>query len=147
MNIFNVNNKRGYTLMEIMVTVIIIGILAAAGLPYYKDHVERQKASLGITNLRTVSDSVDRYMALHNQDIPSLFTKLDIKLQPHLLSDDGSKYNDGNFTFTINSTQGKLRGKRNTNQYTLVYSFVDDTLSCESSDSNFCCDKLNMGCH
>jgi len=144
MNIFNVNNKSGFTLMEMLVTVIIIGILVVAGVPYYKDHIERQKAALGISNLRTVVDSIDRYMALHNQNIPNLFSKLDINIQPSFLSEDGSKYNDGNFTFTINSTQGKLNAKRNTDQYTLIYSFSDDTLRCQSSDSNFCHDKLNM---
>lgn len=144
MNIFNVNNKRGFTLMEIMVTVIIIGILVTAGVPYYKDHIERQKAALGISNLKTVVDSVDRYMALHNQDIPSRFNLLDIKLPSNLLSYGATRYNDGNFTFRINSIQGTLTGERNTGEYSLVYSFMTDTLSCTSSNANFCHDKLNM---
>ena len=144
MNIFNINSKCGYTLMEIMVTVVIIGILTTVGVPYYKDHVERQKAALGITNLRTVVDSVDRYMALHNQNIPAKFSLLDINIPSNLLSSGYTKYNDGNFTFTIDTTQGTLTAVRNTNDYTLTYSFMDDTLSCTSTDTNYCHDKLNL---
>lgn len=37
--------QRGFTLIELMVAVAVIGLLAAVGLPAYQDYVMRAKAS------------------------------------------------------------------------------------------------------
>ena len=100
MNILN--KKAGFTLMEIMVVVVIIGILSAAGVPYYKDHLERQKAAIGITDLKIIADSMERYTTLH----PTLpedfnFRKLDADIDFSKLNDTNTEYNNGYFTFSL----------------------------------------------
>ena len=138
MNILN--KKAGFTLMEIMVAVLVIGILAAAGVPYYKDHLERQKAALGITNIRMIADSVERYMVLHPSTVPTNFDVLDIDLDIA-----GATYDDGNFTFTIvNDDPGYVQGQRNTGEYTLRFILGDEPELCCNSDNNICVDKLNL---
>ena len=144
MNILN--KKTGFTLMEIMITLIIISLLVAAGVPYYKDHIERQKAALGVTDLKMIADSVERYMALHSENIPATLSLLDADIDHDKLSADHTTYNNGSFTFSIQGNT--VVAGRNTGEYTLKFCF-DDTdpyygISCESSDPEVCQDKLKL---
>ena len=142
-NIDKIKNKYGYTLMEVLVTVVLIGVLSTAAIPYYRDYVERQRATSAISTLRTIADSVDRYMALHNQTVPTKFTMLDMKMSSGSLNDDKNRYDDGFFTYTISSTE--VKATRNTNFYTLGYTLTESKLTCTcTSDAKYCEDKLNI---
>ncbi len=137
------SKKTGFTLMEIMIVVLVITILASAAIPYYKDYIERQKAALGVTNLRMIADSVERYMALHGETVPTNLTLLDADIDRSKLSYDRTSYDDGNFTFRINNNA--VIGVRNSGEYTLSFSLGDDsTLSCNSSDPDICSEKLGI---
>ena len=134
MNILN--KKSGFTLTEVLVIVIVIGILAAAGVPYYKDHLERQKAAIGITDLRMIADSVERYLTLHPDATPEL-RLLDIDIE-----DDEGTYNNGNFTFSIKDSY--IIGERNTGEYNLRFTLGDEPKLCCHGNDNICSDKLNL---
>lgn len=143
-------NKSGFTLMELMIVLVIIVILAAAGVPYYKDHLERQKAAVGVTTLRMIADSAERYMAMRSDRLPNNFrlSLLDADIDRSKLIDGGRAYNDGNFTYKVESNNGdnaEAFAIRNTGEYTLVFSLGTDTgLSCTSTDRDFCSNKLGL---
>lgn len=43
------NNQKGFTLIELMIVVAIIGILAAVAIPAYQDYTVRARISEGLT--------------------------------------------------------------------------------------------------
>lgn len=57
------NKRRGFSLVELAVVVIIIGVLAAFGVPRMLKSVERSKAAEAFKYLASVRSSQERYQA------------------------------------------------------------------------------------
>ncbi|MCR4412666.1 MAG: prepilin-type N-terminal cleavage/methylation domain-containing protein [Thermoguttaceae bacterium] len=58
-----VSNRSGFSLVELSVVVIIIGVLAAFGIPRMLKSVERSKAAEAFQYLATVRAAQERYQA------------------------------------------------------------------------------------
>lgn len=72
-----IKRVTGFTLIELMVVVIIIGILAALAIPQYTKTVERSHQSEAITNLGIIRGAQLRYYAEYN-DYAAALSNLDI---------------------------------------------------------------------
>ena len=54
-------NQQGFTLIELMIVVAIIGILAAVAIPAYQDYTIRAKITEGIVAGSAIKTSVSEY--------------------------------------------------------------------------------------
>ena len=63
--------KRAFTLVEILVVVVILGILAAIVIPKYSEASTEAKFSNLCSNLHTLRAQIELYKSQHNNTPPS----------------------------------------------------------------------------
>ena len=66
------HNKRGFTLVEMMVVVGIVAILAAVSLPAYSKFVERSRRVEGQVLANRIAQTQERHYATYNRYAASL---------------------------------------------------------------------------
>ena len=65
---------QGFTLVEILIVVVILGILAAIVIPQFTSASESAKASSLVTQLQSLRSQLELYQLQHNGNYPSSTT-------------------------------------------------------------------------
>ena len=82
-------NKRGFTLIEVLVVVLIIGILTSVALPQYQKAVWKSRAAQIIPVVKALGEAEQVYFATHNTYTTNI-DDLDVSV-PHPTGYDGNK--------------------------------------------------------
>lgn len=68
------NRKKrsaGFTLVELMIVIIIVGVLAAAAVPIYRAYVRRARASEAKATIGLIKSAEEVYYAEHDDYLPN----------------------------------------------------------------------------
>ena len=107
-------NNKGFSLLELVMVVVMIGILTSIGLPKYRRAVDRARVGEALSLMRSIYDSCERYAWEHPADgnracwavvaAPNgaTFENLDIVVKGQFVADSGKK-----------KLQTKKKSKRN----------------------------------
>ena len=60
-------NSKGFVFLELIVTVIIVGILAAVAIPAYTDYIVRSQVAESVSLTLTVKKAIGDYYAYHGR--------------------------------------------------------------------------------
>ena len=74
-------SAKGFTLIELMIVIAILGILLAIAIPAYQDYLSRAKASEAILSAAPAKTGVSEY-AISNNVLPSSLTLTGVKFSP-----------------------------------------------------------------
>lgn len=126
----NKQKKKAFTLTELLVVVIVIGVLAAVVLPKYSKVMETRKTTEAEELMAAVRTEQEKRCAL-DKDYLSDFSKL-----ADILPSTDTK----NFTYTATTTGIEARSKGKYGYTLKMPSYADGRLCCDSAEQ---CANLN----
>lgn len=65
-NMKNFRYNKGFTLVELMITVLVVGILASIAFPSYKEYMRKSKRAEARSALMQASMNMERYFSSNN---------------------------------------------------------------------------------
>lgn len=149
--------KKGFTLVEMLVVVLIIGVLTAVALPNYTRSIEKSRATEAMNMIKSLNDAVYAYAAERNACPPS-FAKVLVEVPGEKISDTVVKGKF--FTYKLNAATrapipgtacGGVVAERNEGEVYRIwnpYSTVGDkrTLACygESTEAQNICKSMGL---
>lgn len=89
----NRKNQQGFTLVELLIVVIILGILAAVVIPQFNSAANESREAAVTSNLATIRQAIEMYKVQHNDQLPTSNIVLELRNTTdldHTVQTDGS---------------------------------------------------------
>ena len=92
------SEKRGFTLVELMIVVSLLGILAALVIPHFGSNTSEAKTSALSSNLATIRKQIELYRHHHEERLPAKVGEADgdftrrMTTKTDAMGDPGSKF-------------------------------------------------------
>ncbi len=146
-------NKKGFTLIEMLVVVLIIGILAAVALPQYFKAVEKSRATEALSIMGSLAAAMERARLVSSSNTyPESLSSLDIEFADVNGSPvTGDSWSTNNFTIKVDGTgtaDGVVTASRNGTAgsgYTLTRYYYTGKVVCQASgDRGGICESLGL---
>ena len=71
--------RKGFTLIEVLTAVVIVGILVSVALPMYKRTIERSRATEAMSAIKGINDSIYAFFT-EREECPERFSQLVVAL-------------------------------------------------------------------
>ncbi len=85
-------NQSGFTLVELLIVVIILGILAAVVIPQFNTAAAESKEAALASNLATIRQAIELYKVQHNDTFPGATIVTQLTTQTDATGAAGTKY-------------------------------------------------------
>lgn len=99
----------GYTLLELMFAIAVLGLLTAVAVPLYRNQADRANTAHAVADIGQISMEIQRYVLAHDAPPDSLGQlSIQVPLDPW-----GRPYEYLSFQTLDNNGKGKMRKDRN----------------------------------
>lgn len=117
--------KKGFTLIELMIVIAIVGILAAIAIPNFTNMRDQASISAAFASLQNVRKAIEAYKSIGDGSIPSDYASLQNALDTEdLFSFDQLEADMQKFAYGATSDKYTLAGLAFDSDNTCVW--VDD---------------------
>lgn len=142
---------KGFTLLEMLVVVLIIGILVSVAMPQYQRAVERSRAIEAITIARSMIAAQNRSLdAFPNLPVDNR-AALDVTFSDGTWSPAGDTaeyqdtYQTSLFTYTLRTDGVEVTRRVDNQEYTLRFYNKNSQLRDSCAGANLCANMAEMG--
>jgi type IV pilus assembly protein PilE len=92
--------RNGFTLIEVMIVVAVIGIIAAIAIPSYSSSILKSKRQMGKGELLEVLARQEQFF-VNNKAYATNLTALGYSANPYYINDDGAQTSAGSSIYLI----------------------------------------------
>ena len=98
--------SRGFSLIEVMIVLVIIGVLLLVAVPGYQDSMRKSRRADGMRDLMELVSRQERFYAQNSRYTDDINTAGGLNFRPDDESDDPTISSEGHYTLSVQECVG-----------------------------------------